>query len=175
MKLLTTTTEINKAIESIERRGKQLDTDIHVAGVSVLKHVAEHGDTTLLDKLVSAMPKGSRKSAFCEWALAYGNVRMLDRANDADKPAIDQGRLFAKDKTKEFNEVEAIANKWYDFKPEPDLLTTFDAAAMVSAMIKRMTKAQQQGAAVTGQGEALKQLRALTQQLETQTEVLNEA
>lgn len=172
MKLLLNVAEINKAIESINRRGKQLDTDIHVAGVSVLKHVAEHGDTTLLDKLVGAMPKGSRKSAFCEWALAYGNVRMLDRANDADKLAIEQGRLFAKDKSKDFNEVEAIANKWYDFKPEADLLTTFDAAAMVASMMKRLAKAQKQGVEVTGQGEALKQLRALAQQLETQTEEL---
>ncbi len=97
---------------------------------------------------------------------------MLDRASDADKLAIEQGRLFAKDKTKQFDEVEAIANKWYDFKPEADLLTTFDASAMVASMMKRLSKAQKQGAEVTGQDEALKQLRALMQQLETQTEEL---
>ena len=172
MKLLSNVTEINKAIASISKRGKQLDNDIHVAGVSCLKHCDAHGDSTLLDKLVQAMPKGSRKAAFCEWALAYGNVRMLDRENKADKSAIEQGRLFAKDKSKTYDEAGAIANKWYDFKPEPDLLTTFDASAMVTSMMKRLAKAQKQGAEVTGQDDALKQLRALMQQLETQTEVL---
>ena len=172
MKLLTDVKSINAAIASIERRGKILDHDIHVAGVSCLKHAAEHGDTTLLDKLVNAMPKGSRKSAFCEWALAFGNVRMLDRSNEADKDAIAKDRLFAKDKSKEYNEVEAIAKKWYDFKPEPDLLTTFDVQKAVAQLVKRATNATKEGATLEGVDEALKSLEALKQLLSTQTETL---
>lgn len=170
MKLLLNVQEINKAIESIANRGKKLDHDIHVAGVSVLKHVAEHGDTTLLDKLVNAMPKGARKGAFCEWALAFGNVRMLDRSNEADKLAIEQGRLFAKDKTKEYNEVEAMAKAWYDFKPEPDLLTTFDAAQAVKSLLKKYKTALDNGAEIKGGDVAMQQLKSFMQTLTTMDE-----
>lgn len=170
MKLLVTVAEINKAIESIANRGKKLDQDIHIAGVSVLKHVAEHGDTTLLDKLVHSMPKGSRKAAFCEWALAFGNVRMLDRTDSADKAAIEQGRLFAKDKTKEYNEVEAIAKAWYDFKPEPDLLTTFDAAQAVKSLLKKYKTAMDNGAEIKGGDEALQAMKSFMQTLNTMDE-----
>lgn len=172
MKLLTTTVEINKAIESIAKRGQKLDADIHVAGVSVLKHVAEHGDTTLLDKLVLAMPKGSRKSAFCEWALAFGNVRMLDRSDSADAAAIEQGRLFAKDKTKQFDEVGAIAKKWYEFKPEPDLLQSFDAAAEVKRMMSRYTKAVKSNGDVVVTPESIAAMESLLQSLRTQMETM---
>ena len=172
MKILVDVASINKAIASIEKRGKSLDADIHAVGVSCLKHVADHGDTSLLDKLVNAMPKGSRKGAFCEWALAFGNVRMLDRANDADKLRIEQGALFAKDKTKQFDEVGAMAKAWYDFKPEPDLLTTFDAAAMVASMMKRYNKAVKQGADIENVEGAIAAAEALLQSLRTQAETL---
>jgi hypothetical protein len=168
MKLLTDVSAINKAIESIAKRGAKLDHDIQVAAVSCLNHVNEHGDTTVLDKLVLAMPKGARKSALTEWACAFGNVRMLDRSNQHDQNAIEQGRLFAKDKTKTFDLDGAIANMWYDFKPEPDLLTTFDAAKMVQAMVKRYNKAVKDGAAIDGIDDAKAQLAALMQSLDVQ-------
>ncbi|UAW09758.1 hypothetical protein APK09_02 [Acinetobacter phage APK09] len=168
MNLLITVEDINKAIASISKRGKQLDNDIHVAGVSCLKHCDAHGDSTLLDKLVQAMPKGSRKAAFCEWALAYGNVRMLNRENKADKSAIEQGRLFAKDKSKTYDEAGAIANHWVDFKPEPDLLTTFDVHAQVAALISKYNKAINKGVDIEGKADAAKELRTLLSQLEVE-------
>ena len=167
MKLLTNTTDIQKAIESIAKRGLKLDNDIHVAGVSVLEHVALHGDTTLLDKLVAAMPKGSRKSMFCEWACHFGCVRMLDRSDEADKAAIEQGRLFKKDKTKQHDLEGMIAMAWYNFKPEPDLLDTFDAAKMVASMMRKYNNAVKQGAKIEGGDAAITSLKALMQSLET--------
>lgn len=173
VQLLTTAAEINKSITSIATRGKKLDNDIQLTGVSCLNHVALHGDTTLLDKLVNAMPKGARKGAFCEWAVKYGMVRMLDRANPDDAVAIAQGRLFAKDKTKSFSVEDAFANKWWDAKPEPDLLTTFDAAKMVTQLVKKYTAAQKaEGVEIVGQGDALKTLRAFMQSLEVSQETL---
>lgn len=172
MKLITVTAEINKAIESIAKRGQKLDNDIQLVGVSVLEHIALHGDTTLLDKLVSAMPKGARKGAFCEWAVHHGQVRMLDRNDQADALAIEQGRLFKKDKSKEWNVEDAFTSKWWDFKPEADLLTTFDAAKMVNALLKKYSKAVKDGAQITGQADALSALRAFTQTLETEAETL---
>ena len=173
IKLYSSAAEINKSIVSIAARGKKLDNDIQLTGVSCLNHVALHGDTTLLDKLVNVMPKGARKGAFCEWAVKYGMVRMLDRANPADAAAIAQGRLFAKDKAKSFSVEDAFANKWWDAKPEADLLTTFDAAKMVAQLIKKYTAAQKaDGVEIVGQDDALKALRAFMQSLEVSQETL---
>ena len=60
--------KLGTLINSISKRGKQLDQDIHNAGVSCLYHAEQFGDTTLLDKLVLAMPKSGRAKALVKWA-----------------------------------------------------------------------------------------------------------
>ena len=172
MKLITDNAVLAKAIKSIAVRGQKLDHDIHVAGTSCLQHIANHSDTTLLNDLVNALPKGARKHAFVEWALAYGSVRTLDRANPADADRIAKGQVFALDRTKQFDLEGAIANAWYNFKPEPDLLTAFDVHKAVAQLVKRVTKATREGAELEGVQDALKQLKALEQQLTTASETL---
>lgn len=172
MKLILDNAALAKAIKSIAVRGQKLDHDIHVAGVSCLKHIADHSNTTLLNDLVTALPKGARKHAFVEWALAYGSVRTLDRANPADADRIAKGQVFALDRSKQFDLDGAIANAWYNFKPEADLLTAFDVHKAVAQLVKRVTKATKEGAALQGVQDALKQLKALEQQLTTASETL---
>ena len=172
MKLYTDNAALAKAIKSIAVRGQKLDHDIHVAGVSCLAHIAEHSNTTLLNDLVNALPKGARKHAFVEWALAYGNVSLLDKSLDGDKDKIDKGQVFKLDRSKEYNQEQAIANAWYNFKPEADLLTAFDVHKAVAQLVKRVSKASKDGATLEGVQDALKALRALEQQLNTASEVL---
>ena len=150
---------IQKAITSIQTRGGKLDHDIHVAGVSVLAHAAAHGDSTLADKLVQAMPKGARKLALVEWMLAYGQVSLLDKV--ADREAVQAGRVFKIDRTKRYDEAGAIAESWTEFKPERDPLTAFDAQAAVSAVLGRLTKAQKSHLTIKNRAEALAQAQAL--------------
>ena len=172
MKLFTDNAALAKAIKSIAVRGQKLDHDIHVAGVSCLAHIAAHSDTTLLNDLVNALPKGARKHAFVEWALAYGNVSLLDKSLDGDKDKIDKGQVFKLDRSKEYNQEQAIANAWYNFKPEADLLTAFDVHKAVAQLAKRVSKATKDGATLEGVQDALKALKALEQQLDTVSEVL---
>ena len=172
MKLFTDNAALAKAIKSIAVRGQKLDHDIHVAGVSCLAHIAEHSNTTLLNDLVNALPKGARKHAFVEWALAYGNVSLLDKSLDGDKDKIDKGQVFKLDRSKDYNQEQAIANAWYNFKPEADLLTAFDVHKAVAQLVKRVSKASKDGATLEGVQDALKALRALEQTLETTSEVL---
>lgn len=164
--LFESTADIKKAISSIELKGKRLDADIQKAGVSCLAHISKHGDTTLLDSLVHAMPKGSRKSALVEWAVAVGQVRTLDKANPDDMMAIESGRLFKLDRTKAFTVEEAMSKLWYDFKPEKDLLTVFDVQAAVQTLIKRYSNATRDGAEIKGINEAKAALAQLTKQLD---------
>lgn len=159
MNIIKSAALITKAIASIQNRGGKLDADIHVAGVSVLAHASEHGDTTLADKLVLAMPKGGRKLALVEWMLAYGQLAKLDPK--ADKDAIAAGRLFKLDRTKTHDEAGAIAESWVEFKPEVDVLTSFDAQAAVSYVVRRLKKATEGKLEIKGKAEALAEAQAL--------------
>lgn len=159
MKLLTTSAEINKAIASIQSRGAKLDQSIHVAGVSIIAHASEHGDTTLADKLVHSMPKGARKLALVEWMLAFGQLAKLDK--EADKDAIAAGRLFKLDKSRKLDVDGAIGTPWTEFKPEAAVLDAFDVQAAVASVMGRLTKAAANGMTIKGKAEALAQAKAL--------------
>lgn len=159
MKLMTTTADISKAITSIQSRGVKLDASIHVTGCSVLAHASEHGDTTLADKLVLAMPKGARKLALVEWMLAFGQLAKLDPK--ADKDAIQSGRLFKLDRTRKLDMPGAMDTAWTEFKPEAAVLTAFDVQAAVASVMARLTKAGAAGMTITGKAEALAQAQAL--------------
>lgn len=69
-----TAKEMETKIKSIALRGKNLDTDIHETAVSTLAHIEAHGDVTLANRLLVAMPKAGRKAALMGWMLAMGKV-----------------------------------------------------------------------------------------------------
>jgi hypothetical protein len=158
-KLYTTAAEIDKAIASIKGRGAKLDGDIHRAGVSVLAHATKHGDTTLADKLVLAMPKGGRKLALVEWMLAFGQIAKLDPK--ADKAAIAEGRLFKLDRDRKYDEVGAMGTPWTEFKPEAAVHTAFDVQAAVQSVLRRMKSAAESGMSIEHKAEALRDAQAL--------------
>lgn len=156
MQIIKGSAEINKAIASIANRGAKLDGDIHKAGVSVLAHASEHGDTTLADKLVQAMPKGGRKLALVEWMLAHGQLALMDKAE-----AKDTGRLFKLDRERKLDVEGAIGTPWTEFKKEAAVHTAFDAQAAVASLLKRMRDAAKKGLDVKGKAEALADAEAL--------------
>lgn len=159
MKLIKGATEIEKSLKLLSARGVKLDKDVHVVGVSVLAHASEHGDTTLADKLVLSLPKGSRKLALVEWMLAFGQLAKLDKV--ADKEALANGRLFKLDRTRTLNLEEAADTPWTEFKPEAHALTAFDAQAAVQSVLKRMQKAAASGLTIEHKAGALKEAEAL--------------
>lgn len=168
---LTTLKAINKLIDKIKVDGELLDLQIQQAAVSCLAHISKHGDTTVLDRLIDAMPQGSRKKVLVDWCVNYGEVRTLVRGDAADEARIEKGHIFALDKGegKAFNEVEAWANKWFNFKPQPDVLSTFDADKGISSLAKRYQRALKTGAVVDVTAQGVQELRALLQSLEALT------
>lgn len=151
---------IQKAITSIATRGAKLDADIQHAGLSVLAHIQAHGDYTLAERLVTAMPKGARKLALVEWMLAFGQVRKLEKGA-TDNAAIAEGHIFAYDKARKTNMEGAAAMPWTEFKKEADVLTAFDAQAAVAAVLKRLSAASKGGLTIEHREEALTEARAL--------------
>lgn len=133
MKLFTTKASIVAAIEDIRVTGKKLDGMIWVAAVSVLGHVDKHGDITLAQTLIDAMPKGSRVNALLAYMEEFGKVQW----NSAEKKL-----EFAK--TRETNLVGAQAISWVEFKPEPPYQSmTLEGAVM--ALIKKAQDRAEQG------------------------------
>lgn len=140
---------IDTAIKSIATRGKTLERDIHVAAVSSLNHAELHGDITLAQKLVDAVPTMARKNALRDWFLAHGKFS-----------------YDVENKTLTFNKKgvtllqEAIDTPFWEFKPEPEY-KPFDINAAVQQLVARAEKAVEKGEKVpTDKLEALRKLVA---------------
>ena len=125
MKLFTTKATLVAAITEISVTGKKLDEMIWVAAVSVLAHVEKHGDVTIAQTLVDAMPKGSRVNALLAYLEEFGKVAW----DSAEKKL-----TFVK--TNKTNIDGAMAVSWTEFKPEPPYQSmTLEGA--VAALIKK--------------------------------------
>lgn len=148
MKLISGAAAIDKAIASISSRGAKLDGDIQVAACSVLKHIDECGDYTLAERLVLAMPKGSRKLALVEFLLAFGKVRVLDKNLPDDQARILAGGVFAFAKDKATDMEGAVSTPWFEFKKEVPVLEAFDAQAAIVALLKKIKGMQAKGVRV---------------------------
>lgn len=129
--LLSGAAAINKAIDSIASRGKKLDRDIQQAAISAMAHHSEHGDVTLVNRLVDNMPKGSRVNALRDYIQHFGACG-YDEASKA----------FVHAKGKAFDLEGAQGRVWTDFKPEPEY-QPFDAAAAIAKIVKKLDSASE--------------------------------
>lgn len=157
--------EINNAIASIANRGKKLDADIQDTGLSIINHADAHGDSTLADKLVKALPKGARKLALVEWLLAFAKLRLLDKASPLDATRIAAGAVFAYDRTKRTDLEGAAQKPWFNFKPEAPVLTAFDAQRAVQGVLAQLTKAVTGGLEIDNRALALEAAHMLVDAL----------
>lgn len=132
--LIVGTAELNKAIDSVINRGKKLDDSIQLLGLSLLGHTEEHGDITLMNRLLVSFPKGSRRNAFAEWALKFGKFQLNTGADKKDVPF-----HFARDRVTDMLGAEGVM--WTEFKPEQDLDKVFDFGALLQALIKKADQA----------------------------------
>lgn len=130
MKLITDKAELVKLIESIASRGKKLDADIQLAGLSCLDHLAKHGDIGQINRLYVALAKGARKAALSSWLLTHGSVVANTEKDKADKPFI-----YTKDKA---TSVQAASqDPWYDHKPDAAPDEVFDLQKALEQIVKK--------------------------------------
>jgi hypothetical protein len=67
MKLFTEAADISSAIERIAKQGRALDKAIHKTACSIVAHMTEHRNKTLVIDLIGAMPMSSRRKALIDW------------------------------------------------------------------------------------------------------------
>lgn len=127
MKLIEKAADVTKAIESIARRAKKLDDDIHSVGVSCMYHADKHGDVTLMQKLITSLGKSQRRNALIAWACAFGKFQPDEKGKNV---------VFAKGMSTDLAGAEG-SSPW-DFKPEPP----FQAWDMEAELAKFMKRAQ---------------------------------
>lgn len=141
MEMIVGTKAIDAEILKIKKAGERLDTKIQVVGLSVLQHIDDHGDVTLADRLYKALPNGARRNALVQWMLAYGKVRVLQKADAADAEKIADGSVFgyAKDKTTDISGAESVW--WHSFMPERAPSEVFDAQAAATRLLKAIQSA----------------------------------
>jgi hypothetical protein len=125
MKLILEAKAIDIAIKSIQSRGSKLQKDIHICAVSCLAHIDKHGDITLLNRLIQALPSGWRSNAVKAWAEDFGKVNW-DNTQKA----------FVFDKAKKSNIDGAIATSPEEYKPEQEY-KPMDLAEAIKAIVKK--------------------------------------
>lgn len=128
MKLIITTDLINKAIDSIARRGKRLDMDIHKCAVSIVNHVNEYHEVTLVNRLVDSMPKGARSNALRDWFENFCKCVYNKESKQFD---------FVKGASMPLE--PAIAEPWFEFKPEPEF-KAIDSQKLIDSLFKTLSK-----------------------------------
>jgi hypothetical protein len=73
---LYTPEQCGRKIDQIKRIGTVLQREIHVTGVSTLAHARDHGDVTLIARLLSALPNGQRVKALAFWFSHFSNKKL---------------------------------------------------------------------------------------------------
>lgn len=152
MKLIIGTDAINAAIKSIKTRGAKLDKDIQRAALSTMNHHSEHGDVTLINRLIDAMPSGSRVNALRAFIETFGAVS-YDEEN----------KRFIHKRGAKARVDEAAKVMWTDFKPETAYVPITDPHKLVKQLLKRMQDDQAKvGEASKVTPELLAGLKALS-------------
>lgn len=141
-----TETLVGKAIASIQARGKLLQRDIHVAAVSCLKHVELHGDVTLVNRLIDAVPDMTRKNVLRDWFCAFGKLTADEKAKTL---------VYNRDAVTML--AEATSTPFWSFKPEPAWVP-FNFDKMIKAVIAKADKAKAKGEAADPRVEKLRAL-----------------
>lgn len=150
--------EIAKDIASWQKRGVKWTKDGQALGLEILAHIEAHGDVTLADKMVLGMPKGTKRNALVEWMLAFGKLKLRETSSTSQVFHLDRGRNTDLDGAKK--------KPWYEFSPEPPLVTVFDAQAATIAAIDKLLKASEAKSIKTvHHAEVLDRLRAMREEL----------
>lgn len=127
-KLITDGSKLSAEIVSIRNTGAKFERRVYVAAVSCLAHIEAHGDITLLNDLVKALPGMARRNAIFAWAPAFGKV-----AYDGDTKA------FVYDKRGKTDIEGAMNVSPWEFKPEAEF-KPFDLSATLAKLVEKAEK-----------------------------------
>lgn len=146
---------IDAAMVALFASGQSFQKEAHAVALSVLQHVATHGDVRVASKLVNgmcaAMPELSRINALRSWFEAFGPIAFNDEG------------VAVYIKGKPANVAKAAETPFWKFKPE-EPYQAMDVLKSVDQFIKRLTKDQKE--TKRNHGALVSQLEAIKSQME---------
>lgn len=170
---LMTKAQILGNIKTIATRGNKLDQLIQNVAVSIVAHVGDHREASLVCKLYNAMPKGSRRLALAHWFVKYGAVKVNPSKVKGESEAIP----FLFDATATTFVEEAGKNFWFDGKKEKTLREEFDvdlALANFGKVLERAIKAGKLEAGDVRVRDTLSQATAAAERIKAAAKVVAE-
>jgi hypothetical protein len=124
-KLLTDTAEILKAVDDSTAKGRSYEKHLHLAACSCLNHLAEHGDITLLQRLITTLPKATRRNALIAWAEEFGSASFDEEA-----------KVLRYDREKTSDIDAAIDTPFWEYKAEGEYKPLNFTAELRALLIK---------------------------------------
>lgn len=124
---------IEAKIKTIAASGKKLEALAHETACDILQHVEDHGDITLAEKLVEALPSLARKNALKAWFLQFGKLNY-----NAEKKRF----TYAKGKVTDIEGGKA--QPFWDFRPEPEF-KPYNLEKQLHALLKKAETRMQEG------------------------------
>lgn len=125
---------ISSAIVTIRKTGAEYQALVHECAVSVLSHVANHGDTTFAVRLANAMSSGTRREGLAAWFKKFSGEQMTLKSEEGGFTCKLKGG-WTKDK---FDIEGAMLVDFGDLTKEPAQAKQIDLSKLVQA-IKRFT------------------------------------
>lgn len=92
MEIIQDSSKLSALVNSIAKSSAKLDATIHQALVSLLVHIRDHGDTTLMTRLFSALPKGSRLKSYFDWCEKFAPVKVKRSKDEFGQVAVKKDR-----------------------------------------------------------------------------------
>ncbi len=157
--------ELDKAITAWGAKGKKWANEGHHLAMSAITLMSKANDIGPMNRLLLAMPKGTKVKSMKEWMLAFAPLIENEGESAADKPLI-----YTKDKA--FNLVDAAKNPWFNFSPEAATDPVVDLLKLTMAVIKK-AKSGKEGVQLV-HAEMLSKLEALAEEFTTAEEVSEE-
>jgi hypothetical protein len=146
--------EIIAKIAGIKKAGKALQANIVAVEIAAMEHAKAHGDSTLLTRLVQALPQGVRVKALVKHIVDHTPYRFDDKLNVFVKP---------KKTSKAFLIDEAKAVPFYEYTKETVSAFDIDKAIQSALSLQsRYEKAVEKGQEIKGD---VAKLKAVVEQL----------
>ena len=136
--VLLTQADTKTLIGKIKTAGKKLDDMIQTALQCSAIHAHQHGDITLLQGVLEALPKGSRSVAVKDWMLKHAPLGFDEKGGMVFIRSYD-----VKDETTRQIAIELCikAIHWTECKPEAPFVP-FDLDKALAALLKKAKAAQ---------------------------------
>lgn len=159
--------KLKAKIKSIDTRAKNLDVDIHAAGVAALHVAMSNGNTNLAADLCNALGQHTRSKTFAEWVEKHSDIVLTL------KNGVWTAKLCPQDMRRTTEQLEDLAasalGKPFWIKPETGT-RDFSLHASLAALVKRAAKIE---GLTSAEQEALATVKVLVAKLEPAEEPLN--